>query len=170
MKTSSLAFTLVLLLGLLQASLAEGGLSRFEIFEAGESGSMELTDRKLGFADDIEIRVRHLKFVNSGEQLSAVCLLIPPGEYQPASMVRYIDVDELPQVLEALRQFEERFEGPGPRPDMRAYYVTRGQVAIGIKYYGKWKGILRTDGITRTFGVRTFRKLRAKLEEAASYL
>ena len=102
--------------------------------------------------------------------MKGVCLLIPSGESSPVLLVRYIDVDELGAVLEALRGFEERMETTKPEPDMRAYYVTRGRIGIGVKYYGKWKGIVTTDGITRTFGSRSFRKLHELLREASDQL
>jgi hypothetical protein len=146
------------------------GLSDYAQFQASLSGMVELTDQKMGFVDDIEIRVRHLRSVESGESVKGVCLFIPAGEGYPLILLRYIDADELGAVLEALAKFEEKIETTEPVPDMRAYYITRGQIGIGVKYYGKWKGIIMTDGITRTFGTRTFSKLRETLEAAALQL
>jgi len=146
------------------------GLSDYAQFKASLRGMVELIDRKMGFAGDIEVRVRHLISVESGESVKGVTLFIPAGENDPLILLRTIDADELPAVLEALAMFADKIETSKPEPDMRAYYVTRGEIGIGVKYYGKWKGIITTDGITRTFGTRTFSKLKAKLEAAAQYL
>jgi hypothetical protein len=146
------------------------GLSDFAHFKASLSGMVELTDRKMGFVDDIEIRVRVLKDVKSGASVKGVCLFIPAGEGSPLILLRYIDADELAGVLIALQEFQDRIDTTKPEPDMKAYYITRGRIGIGVKYYGKWKGIVMTDGLTRTFGSRNFSKLKKTLEAASQYL
>ena len=146
------------------------GLSDFARFKDSLTGVVEYTDLKLGNVDDIEIRVRHLTHPATGRSVKAVCLLIPAGEDSPYILVRYIDADELPDVLKALEGFNQRVETTKPEPDMRAFYVTRGQIGLGVKYYGKWKGIVMTDGITRTFGDGNFSKLYSLLQEASEKL
>lgn len=146
------------------------GLSDFARFKDSLNGKVEYTDLKMGHVDDIEIRVRHLLHPATGRTLKGVCLLIPAGEDSPYILVRYIDADELPDVLEALKDYNQRVETTKPEPDMRAFYVTRGQIGIGVKYYGKWKGIVMTDGITRTFGEGNFSKLYRILQAASEAL
>jgi hypothetical protein len=147
-----------------------GGLSDFAHFKDSLSGMVEFTDQKMGFIDDIEIRVRHLTHPATGRSVKGVCLLIPAGEDSPLILVRYIDADETGEVLNALEGFRQRVETTKPEPDMRAFFVTRGQIGLGVKYYGKWKGIITTDGITRTFGSSNFSKLVEILRAASELL
>ena len=146
------------------------GLSDFARFKDSLTGVVEYSDLKLGHVDDIEIRVRHLTHPATGRSIKGVCLLIPAGEDSPYILVRYIDADELPDVLKALEGFNQKVETTKPEPDMRAFYVTRGQIGLGVKYYGKWKGIVMTDGITRTFGDGNFEKMYRLLQEASEKL
>ena len=146
------------------------GLSDFAQFKDSLSGKMEYTDLKLGHVDDIEVRVRHLTHSASGRTVKGVCLLIPAGEGSAYVLVRYIDADEVPDVLEALEDYQQRVSTTKPEPDMRAFYVTRGRIGLGVKYYGKWKGIVMTDGVTRTFGARNFSKLYEILRAASEEL
>lgn len=146
------------------------GLSDFAQFKDSLTGQVEITDIKLGVADDIDVRVRYLVQPSTGATVKGVCLLIPSGENSALVLVRYIDPDELDDLLKALADFEQRVKNTSPEPDMRAYFTTRGRISIGVKYYGKWKGIVKTDGITRTFGSRSFRRLHALLRRALEIL
>lgn len=177
MKTQILVALSLLLLATMATALPSytqedetQGLSDFAQFRDSLSGQVELTDLKLGVIEDIDVRVRRLTHPATGRTVKGVCLLIPAGENSRLILVRYIDADELGQVLEAMADFENRMNTTEPEPDMRAYYMTRGRIGIGVKYYGKWKGIVKTDGITRTFGDGDFRNLREKLQEASRLL
>lgn len=177
MKTLKVLLLLLCLLATQAQSLPSytledesNGLSDFAQFKDSLSGKIEYSDLKMGFVDDIEVRVRHLTHPSSGRSVKGVCLLIPSGEGSALLLVRYIDADELPVVIEALEDYQQRVATTKPEPDMRAFYVTRGQIGLGVKYYGKWKGIVMTDGLTRTFGSRNFIKLIEVLRAALNEL